>query len=115
MSRYARRAAVHTMGADRNAGPLKTYAEALGLSVQVNHGGDGCPDWTVGGWGVTGHAEVKPELVRGEVFASQAKLNALQLGWALRWRGSKPFLLRTHADVLEMANTMRGWSRRMGK
>lgn len=115
MSRYARRPPVRTLGADRNAGPLKDYAEALGLSVQVNHGGDGCPDWTVGGWGVTAHAEVKPAIERGVVKPSESRLRASQEKWNQRWRGAKPFLVRSTDDVRVMVDVMRQWSRRMGK
>lgn len=116
MSRYARHAAVHTMGADRNAGPLKEYAEKLGLSVEPIPGGNGRPDWLVGGWSVTALAEVKPERSTADgVFARESNLRKTQVDWGLRWRGGRPFLVRTMDDVQDMAAEMRQWARRMGK
>lgn len=116
MSRYARRAPIRTLGADRNAGTLKDFAERCGLTVDPLAGGNGRPDWLVGGWGVTALAEVKPERsTAGGVFARETNLRKSQVAWASVWRGAKPFLVRTTDDVAEMANTMREWARRMGK
>lgn len=110
MNHYARRAALNTMGADRNAPALKRYAEALGLSVEVLPGGNGRPDWDVGGWGVDAKAEIKPALAPGDVPPSASRLNKRQVEWHRTWRGAKPFILRTHEDVLAMAKTIREWS-----
>ena len=116
MSRYARHAAVRTMGADRNAGPLKEFAEWCGLSVEPLPGGNGRPDWLVGGWGVDALAEVKPERsTEDEVFERETNLRKKQRDWHAAWRGGRPFVVRTCGDVLAMVNVMRKRAERMAR
>jgi hypothetical protein len=46
-------------------------------------------------------AEIKRELVKGKVFASQSKLNPLQVEWHDTWLGQVA-VVRTLDDVLEV-------------
>lgn len=85
---------------------VKDY-EQLGCSV-VDLGalGMGCPDLLIGCTGLTDLAEVK--MPDEELRPNQQTFNA-------RWRGSRPWLIRTLDDVIAHVKDMRRRAREQAK
>lgn len=98
MSRYARHK-------DRNHSQVVDWFHQLGASVEtLESPRAGVPDLLVGYLGVDQLVEVKPLV--GET--RKRELRASQVDWHASWRGRKPVVVRTLADVTKVLASIRG-------
>ena len=74
---------------DVNEAEIISTLEAVGATVECIPSGEGVPDLLVGYKGVNYLMEVKPEPVKGKVFASSVQLNPKQVLWHSTWKGQK--------------------------
>ena len=96
---------------DSNEAEIIAALEKVGATVEQIPTGKGVPDLLVGKDMPCPHCgamfpqnvleEVKPEPVKGKVFASHVKLNYRQLAWHEWWRGQKA-VVRTPEEALEV-------------
>ena len=84
---------------DVNEPEIIAALKAVGATVECIPTGDGVPDLLVGYKGENKLIEVKPEPVKGKVFASHVKLNPKQVEWHKAWRGQKA-IARTPQEAL---------------
>lgn len=86
---------------DANESEIIAALKAVGADVEPISTGQGVPDLLVGYKGVNYLIEVKPEPVKGEVFASSVKLNPKQVKWHSAW-GGQVSVARTVEDALKV-------------
>ena len=84
---------------DINEPEIIAALKAVGATVECIPTGQGVPDLLVGYQGVNYLMEVKPEPVKGKVFASHVQLNKQQVKWHKEWRGQKA-VVRTPEEAL---------------
>jgi len=81
---------------------VKTLRAIPGISVlDLSAVASGCPDISVGFMGRNYFLEIKREIVPGKVFASDSKLNPLQIKWHSAWKG-QVCVVRTMDDVFQV-------------
>jgi hypothetical protein len=84
---------------DSNESEIISSLQAIGATVEPMPTGGGVPDLLVGYKGDNFLMEVKPEPVKGKVFASDVKLNPKQVEWHKTWKGQKA-VVRTPQEAL---------------
>ena len=94
---------------DVNEPEIISALEAVGATVEPLPTGKGVPDLLVGYRGKNILMEVKKEVVRGKVYASDVKLNAKQVIWHDCWRGQK-CIVRTPQEALDVIGLYTGLS-----
>lgn len=91
---------------DANHGEITEAFEALGCTVHDTHEvGGGFPDIVVGLVGVNVLVEIK---------TANGKLEGSQIGFIERWRGCKPYIVQTHADVIALVAFIRRQAQKRG-
>ena len=84
---------------DANEPQIIKALEMAGATVEPLPTGKGVPDLLVGYRGINILMEVKKEVVKGKVFASDVKLNAKQVIWHELWKG-QVVVVRTPEEAL---------------
>ena len=91
-----------TMGQrDSNEASIVTALQKVGVTVEQIPTGGGVPDLLCGYNGINYLMEVKPEPIKGVIFASNVQLNAKQELWHSTWKGACA-VVRTPEEALEI-------------